>query len=326
MQEAHPAYDAVVVGGGPAGLAAAAWLGRYRRRTLLVDAGEGRNRWAESMHGMPGSDRVTPGELRRRFREEVGAYPDVELRAGRVVAVQGQAGVQGEVVLELDDGERVLARRVVLATGVRDAFPDVDRFFDFYGADVHHCLSCDGYEARDQTVVAIGWQAEVAGFAVGLYDWAREVRIVTDGRSLECDGEVRAALDRHGVEVIEDRAVCLLGERGSLRGIELAGGKTVDCTMAFFSIAHEPVTDLAQALGCDLDADGYVSVDREGRTSVPVVYAAGDLTPGLQLVAVATGEGTVAGVACALSLQGSGPVAGGGATPAPDPDAVLGGE
>jgi thioredoxin reductase len=315
-------YDAVVVGGGPAGLAAAGWLGRYRRRTLLVDAGEGRNRWAESMHGMPGSDTAAPGELRARVRDEVAQYPDVTLLDGRVETVRRLGPSHFEVEV---DGEVVEARRLVLGTGVRDVFPDVEGFFTHYGADVHHCPSCDGYEARDRVVAAIGWERHVAGFAVSLLDWATGVVVVTDGRALECEPEVRDALDRRGVQVHEDRAVRLLGERGELKGIELASGTCIDCSMAFFSLEHGPVTDLAEQLGCELDDDGYVAVDHEGQTSVPGVYAAGDLTPGMQLVAAATGGGTIAGVACAVSLQGEGPLPGRPA-PAPDPDAVLEGE
>jgi thioredoxin reductase len=316
-------HDAIVVGGGPAGLAAAGWLGRYRRRTLLVDAGEGRNRWAEAMHGMPGSDMAAPGELRERVGAEVRAYPEVAVRSGRVAAARRR----GPSHFEVEVGDEVLtARRLILATGVRDVFPDVDGFFTHYGADVHHCPTCDGYEAKDRVVVAIGWERHIAAFAVSLLDWAAGVAIVTDGRSLECEPDVRGALDRRGVAVHEDRATRLLGERGDLKGIELAGGACVDCSMAFFSIEHEPVTELAEQLGCELDDDGHVAVDGACETSVPGVYAAGDLTPGLQLVAVATGAGTIAGVACARSLQGEGSLAGHDATPAPDPDAVLEGE
>lgn len=313
-------HDAVVIGGGPAGLAAAGWLGRYRRRTVLVDAGEGRNRWADAMHGLPGSDLATPEELRDRTRAEVARYDDVTLLNGR--ATGARRASDGTFVVAVDDRE-VRARRVVLATGVRDVFPDVEGFFEHYGCDVHHCPSCDGFEARDTAVAVIGWRRDVAGFAVSLLDWARRVCIVTDGRALECDDEVRDALARHDVGVVEERAHALEGSRGALTGVRLASGRVVPCAMAFFSIAHEPVTDLARALGCDLDADGYVAVDHEGATTVPGVYAAGDLTPGIQLVPVAVGAGTVAGVCCALSLQGE-PGLAAHPTPAPDPTAVLG--
>ncbi|MBW3576582.1 MAG: NAD(P)/FAD-dependent oxidoreductase [Actinobacteria bacterium] len=294
-------YDAVVVGGGPAGLTAAGWLGRYRRRVLVVDSGEYRNRWVEHVHGLFANDPADPEDLRARSRRDLQQYPHVEVSGGRVIDAEQLADGGFAVILE---GDRIRARRVVLASGVRDAFPDVERFFEFYGADVFHCPTCDGFEARGESVAVFGWEPHVAGFAVELLDWADQIRIITDGRPLDI-GEPRvAALARFGIDVIEDRAVELLGERGDLQGVRLGSGARIDCTMGFFTIDHDPVTDLAQRLGCKLDDDGYVGVDDEAETTVRGVYAAGDITGGMQLVGLAIGEGTVAGVACARSLRG----------------------
>lgn len=311
-------FDVVVVGGGPAGLAAAGWLGRHRRKTLLVDSGEYRNRWVDDVHGFLGSDPSTPADLREQTRREVKRYPHVELRSGEVANARRTAGV-----FELEvDGQLVTSRRAILATGVRDEFPAVGRFFEFYGSDVFSCPTCDGFEARGQRVAVFGWGAQVAGFAAELLDWAAEVCIVTDGRTLDADDHVRAALSEHGIEVVEDEAVALVGRRGALEAVRVAGGDTVECTMAFFSIAHQPVTGLAQQLGCELDSEGYVRVDEEQQTTVAGVYAAGDLTPGMQLATVAAGAGTVAGVACATSLRGE-LGARGAPRPGPHPDQMT---
>jgi thioredoxin reductase len=113
---------------------------------------------------------------------------------------------------------------------------------------------------------------------------------------------VRAKLAGHGVALCEEDAVELLGKRGSLEGVRLQTGEVLDCDYLFFSLPENPVNGLARGLGCELDGDGHVVVDRQGRTSVEGVYAAGDLTPGEQLIQVAAGEGTLAGVACAESL------------------------
>jgi hypothetical protein len=122
--------------------------------------------------------------------------------------------------VELDaTGEALLARRVVLTTGVRDVFPQVQGFFEHYGADLFHCPTCDGFDARGRCVAVFGWAQHVAGFAAELLDWAAEVRGITNGERFESDDEQRAALAEHGVEVIEDRVVELLGPRGALRGL-----------------------------------------------------------------------------------------------------------
>jgi len=205
-----------------------------------------------------------------------------------------------EVVTET---ERFVARRLVLATGVRDQFPEVEGFFEHYGVSVFHCPSCDGYEAKGRPVVAIGWSEQVVGFALELLGWASRVTVVTNGRRFEGDGGRRDTLERHGIAVREETALELVGTRGDLRAIRLEGGNVVGCELGFFSIAHHPLTGLAERLGCQRDSDGYLVVDANGATSVPGVFAAGDVTPGLQLVQVAAGSGATAGVGCALSLE-----------------------
>jgi thioredoxin reductase len=250
--------DAIVVGGGPAGLSGATWLARYRRTVLVLDSGEYRNRWADAAHGYLGRDPVHPAELLGRARADLCAYPTAEVRPERAVKATPEGG--GFEVLT--GTGRLLARRLVLATGVRDEFPEIDGFFDHYGASVFHCPSCDGYEAKGRRVAAIGWSEQVVGFALEL-----------------------------------------VGARGALRALRLGGGDRIACQLAFFSIAHHPVTGLGEQLGCERDEDGYLVVDADGATSVPGVFAAGDVTPGLQLVQVAAGSGAVAGIGCAMSLE-----------------------
>lgn len=293
----------VVIGGGAAGLAAATWLGRYRRSTVVVDAGEHRNRWVELAHGYLGDDPVHPQDLLARARAQIRQYDDVEVCQGRVTRLAAET--DNRLVAEVG-GDRLVARRMVLATGVVDAFPRVEGFFEHYGADVFHCPGCDGYAARDRHVVVFGWDAHVVAFAIGLRNWAREVTVVTDGRPLVTDQAHHDALGRAGIPVVRDEAAALVGPRGSLRALRLREAGEIPCTMAFFSIAHRPVAELADQLGCRRTAEGYVDVDGECRTSVAGVYAAGDLTPGLQLVQAAAGQGAAAGVACALSLVDGG--------------------
>jgi thioredoxin reductase len=300
-------------------VSAATWLARYRRRVVLVDGGDRRNRWVDRTHGYLGLDPIDPAVLIERAVECFLGYGTAERVEARVTSV----ATTPDSAFTVDTDERpFVARRLVLATGVEDRFPEVDGFFEHYGRDVFHCPTCDGYEARDRRVVVFGWSEQVAGFALGLLDWAADVTVVTDGSAFEGDAAQRAALDRHGVTVVEDDAVALLGTRGSLEGVRLRGGATVACDLAFFSIAHRPRNELAVLLGCALTSEGCVVVDRHGETTVPGVFAAGDLIPGLQLVQVAAAQGAVAGVACALSLRGE-PAGPGAPPPGPDADAEV---
>ena len=313
-------YDAVVVGGGPAGLSAATWLARYRRSVVVLDSGEYRNRWVDRSHGYLGADPQDPMRMLERAREDLRRYEAVHLRQERATAVHTDHG--GRFVVTTEGGE-LTALRLVLATGVVDQFPAVDGFLDHYGTSVFHCPTCDGYEARDRRVVVLGWSEHVAGFALGLLDWAAELTMVTEDRPFEGAERHRAALARHGVAVLEDDAVAFEGERGDLQAVRLASGARVPADLVFFSIAHHPRTDLAVQLGCALTPEGCLVVDEEGCTTVPGVYAAGDVTPGIQLAAVAAGKGTVAGVSCAASLRGE-PGATTSPDPGPDPDAEVG--
>lgn len=311
--------DVVVVGGGPAGLTAAGWLGRYRRQVLVVDGGDYRNASADWVHGLYANDPADPETLRLRAHQDLEQYDHVDVVRARV----GQARTLGDDLFEVTvAGDTLRTRRVVLATGVRDVFPHVARFAEFYGADVFHCPACDGHQARGRAIAVFGWQAHVSGFAMELLDWADTVHIVTNGRPLEVGDQELRSLGSHGIDVVEARAVELIGERGRLEGVRLDTGQRVPCAMAFFSIDHEPATGLAVQLGCDLDDDGYVRVNRAACTSVAGVYAAGDLTGGIQLVGMAVGEGTAAGVACAQSLYGR-PSLPGVPAPAPPPDEAV---
>jgi thioredoxin reductase len=308
-------HDIVVIGGGPAGVAAATWAARYRRSVALVDRGEPRNRWAAESHGYLGDDPVAPRTLMERAMRDLRRYP-VEVCEG-VTAIDIRTGPDVGFHTTLANGSRLASRRVILATGVQDDFPAIENFFDHYGKSVHHCPACDGYEARGTDVAVIGWSEHIAGFALGLLDWARSVTIVTDGHSFGGDAHHRRALRRHGVSIVEGDVVRFVGQRGDLESLELRGGDTIDCQQAFFSIRHRVHDALAKGLGCDLTDEGCVVVDGECRTSVDGVFAAGDLTPGLQLVQVAAAKGAIAGVAAAQSLRGE---AGAARSPLPAPD------
>ncbi|MDQ1684100.1 MAG: hypothetical protein QOC82_837 [Frankiaceae bacterium] len=311
-------YDAIVVGGGPAGLAAATWLARYRRRTLLVDAGEQRNRWVDHSHGYLSRDPLAPADLLAIAGEQLAAYPYVTRLAGRATAAHID---RARFVVTVDGAEQA-GLRLVLATGVEDAFPDVDGFFDHYGASVFHCPSCDGYEAQGANVVVLGWTAYVAAFAVTLLDWAASVVVVTDGRRFPGDDEQRARLAAYGIRVVEDVAERFVGPRGALRCVVLRGLGELPCEAAFFSVAHQPRNSLAATLGAETSDEGCVLVDANNETRVPGLYACGDVTPGMQLIQVAAAEGAVAGISAAQSLRGQAG-APGSPVPAPDPEEVA---
>ncbi len=264
---------------------------------------------------------MSPAELLDQARSDLAAYATTSRRKARATAARPEEG-QGRFVVTTDDGAEIVARRLVLATGVTDELPPVPGMTDHYGANAFHCPTCDGYEARDRRVVLLGWGAQVAGVALELLDWARELSVVTAGHTFEGEEPHRQALGRHGIALVEEEVTGLVGPRHDLQAVSLSDGRQLPCDLVFFSIAHHPQTDLARGLGCQLTDEGCLQVDDCGRTSVDGVFAAGDVTPGIQLVQVAAAKGAIAGVTCALSLAGE-PRATDAPAPGPDAESEL---
>ena len=311
-------FDAIVVGGGPGGLAAALWLGRYRRKTLVIDAGEQRNSSARLTHGYLTLDGATPHEILGAAAKDLLLYDTVETGSGRVTQAAG-----GDLFrIDTDDGRRFRSQRVLLATGVKDEFPDIDGFDELFGRSIFHCSCCDGYEARGKRVLAIGWEEHVGGFALDLLDWGARVTLLTTGKEFRGDDVCVAALQRHEVPIIDEAVEAFDISDGTMTGARLASGETIEAEMAFFSIAHHPRGELAAQLGCAIDDQGYVTIDEKGRTTVEGVYAVGDVTPGEQLIQIAAAHGALAGIACAMSLRGS-PTPSDAPDPGPDPETEL---
>jgi thioredoxin reductase len=294
-------------------------LGRYRRRTVVVDNAKQRNLPAVASHGYLTRDGCSPGEFIDTARAEADAYETVELVGADITELHAD----GPAFTARLGTRTVRTRRVVLATGVEDVHPDIPGFGELYGRSIFHCSCCDGFESRGMDVVAIGWGEHSAGYALDLLDWGANVVLITNGNSFEGDSTVREVLARHDIEVVEERVEELLADGDGMKAVRVASGRVIDAQRAFFSIEHKPRNGLAQRLGCTLDDMGYIEVGEHGETSVEGVYAAGDVTPGEQLVQAAAAEGAIAGIACAMSLRGE-PSPAPVPDPGPDPEEELG--
>ena len=311
-------FDVAVVGGGPAGLSAALWAGRYRRRVLLIDGGKPRNRWTSATHGYLGFDGMPPAAILEKARADVARYPEILIE--REAEVEAVTVTEPEGFdLELGSRGPIRALRLVLATGVRDEFPEIDDIEQFVGTSVFTCPTCDGYEAREKHVAIVGELAaeDLAAFATGLLDWAESVTMIhSDAGEGRSNRYAEFAGPR--LRFARGQAAALEGRDGRVRAVRLADGSAVDCEVVFCTAGHVQHSDLPVKLGCEISADGCVVVDDQCRTSVEHVFAAGDMTPGPHLVQVAAAKGAIAGVAAAVSLRGQ---RGSPRSPRPAPDA-----
>lgn len=311
MQQHDAPYDAVIIGGGPAGLTCAIFLGRYRRRVLVIDSGRPRNFATEGVHGFLGQHGIKPGELLARGRAEAESS-GVEFRDERVAKIERVGDVFEVDVAQtlLSASERgahptstVRARRVVLAYGVRDTLPDIPEMESYYGKSVHHCPDCDGFESRDQRIGVIAWGKAAAGLALKLLQWTDDVVVFTHGHDREWDDEENSKLLAEQIGVKDETIVALEGEDGRVAAAVLATGERVPVERLFFSIKVERSCNFAEKLGCEVDPERPdIKVDEHRQTTVEGVWAIGDLVEGAQLAITAAADGAIAAIAINKSL------------------------
>lgn len=296
---AADSYDVVIVGGGPAGLTAGIWLARYLHSVLLVDSGDPRNWETRGIHGFLGHEGVRPAALRGLGRDTCRGY-GVELLDAAVARVERLERECFRVALET--GTAVTTRRLLLAIGIRDVWPDAPGLERCYGATAHVCPDCDGYEARGKKTVVIGSGRKAVGMALALTTWTREIVVVTNGAPAEMTAAWMRKLDALEIPVLESRIRRVASAGGALRGLELEDDMMLDCEQIFFALGQGPADDLAAQLGCRRDEIGRVVADAHMHTSVEYVYAAGDIVHEPQIAILAAGTGAVAALAIHHSL------------------------
>ncbi len=296
--------DVAVVGGSAAGLAAALQLGRQRRSVIVVDSGEARNAPAAHMHSYLGHEGHPPSELTDTGREEVRSYGG-EILPGRVTGVSRTGDDLFRV--ELAGGNAIVARRVVAATGLVDDLPDIDGLAAHWGHDVIHCPFCHGYEVRDRRIVQIvtnpmglhtaGLFRQLTGhFTVVLHD------------DVEVDRAEVDLLRSAGVEVVEGRVRRVVtGDHGRVVAVELLDGGCIEAEAVAISPRFKVRAEAFESLGLTTTAHpnglgDLVETDGNGATSVPGLFAAGNVTDPSQQVLAAAANGSRVGAMVCFSL------------------------
>jgi thioredoxin reductase len=288
-----PDFDALVVGGGAAGLSAALVLGRARVRTLVVDAGEPSNRPAHAIGGLLGQDGTSPAQLYAAGREQLAALPSVELRAGLVTDIERAAGDGADPSFRatLGDGATAGTRRVLLAGGMRYAVPETPGLDALWGDAAFACPYCHGWENRDRRIGILG-ATGVAHRVALLRSWSEDLVVLADGALGPDD---RDALRAAGIPFDERRVATVAP--GLVR---FADGEEVTVDALHVVAPMEPRDGLAARLGLATteipNGMGIVGADKFGTTSVPGVFAAGD----------AAGAGNVAAAIAGGSLAATG--------------------
>jgi thioredoxin reductase len=291
MSESSSTYDVLVVGGGGAGLSAALVLSRARRTVAVVDAGQPRNAPAAHMHGFLSRDGMPPRDLLAAGREEIRRYGGT-LLAGRVSTV---SRAEEAFVVVLADGTQLTARRLLVASGLRDQLPAIPGVRARFGRDVLHCPYCHGFEVRDRRVGVLGGSANSLHQLQLVRQWADDVVFFAHRDELTADQ--REQLVARAIGIVDGEVTGLEVHDDRLVGVVVDGIGLVRRDALFVAPRFVPSSDLLVRLGCDTDPNGWLVVDATGRTSVPGVWAAGNAVNPRAQVITAAGEGSAAAIA-----------------------------
>jgi thioredoxin reductase (NADPH) len=287
-------WDAVVVGAGPAGLTAAIYLGRFRRRCLVLDNGDSRARWIPTSHNIPGFTAGIGGQ------ELLNALQAQALKYGAQIhrTHVSKLTVEDDIfVLRTEEGP-LYSRHVLLATGVKDHLPAIEGASEAVMRSLlRFCPICDAFEAIDQRIAVIGDGAAGEREAEFLKTYSSQVTLLYVGvptsPASSVDGIERISIRLTDLRIREDRVTLLGGD----------GGRSFDAV--YFALGCSPQHDLARALHATCDERGALQVNAHQQTTVPRLYAAGDVVRGLNQVVVAAAEGAVAATDIHNKLRGS---------------------
>ena len=301
-------FDALIVGGVSAGLSAALMLARSRRRIAIIDSGEPRNAVTAHMHGVLGRDGWSPLDLLATGRDEVARY-GATFAAGRAATLSQTSGHDDtdpgvRFVATLESGDSLAARHVLVATGLRDDLPNISGLRERWGAGVAHCPYCDGWEARDGRIVVLATGPSSVHQAQLLRQLTPTVTYAVNGSELP--DEARAGLIARGIAVDTRPVVGVDAHGDAAHSLRLADGAVIAADTVFVRPAAIPHDGLLRAFGAatapGMDGADWVTVDAFGRTSVPGLWAAGNVVNPAATVPVAAAAGATAGAAINAEL------------------------
>jgi thioredoxin reductase len=295
--------DVIVVGGSFAGLSAAMYLARARRKVVVLDSGRPRNRFSVHSHGVLALDGRRGSDLLRVARAQLAKYHTATLVRGEVRhVVRRDAPLSFDA--ETENGDHHTSRRLILATGLVDQPPSIPGLEERWGKSVFHCPYCDGYEFGGGPIGVLATVPLSVHFAEIVADWGT-VTLFTN-RAIQVDDAQRASLRRRGIRLEESAVSSLEGTLdGRLERVRLDGGRAIPTRALFVATLYRQAASFAQDLGCEFVENprgSLVKTDESKLTTVPGVYAAGDMARPTHSIPFATSDGATAGTSAHQSL------------------------
>jgi len=292
-------HDAVIVGGAFAGLAAATYLARARRRVCVIDAGQPRNRFAAASHGFLGSDGSEPSAILARARAQLAAYPGITFIESEA---SGARMRDGGFTVSLANGEEIAAHKAILAFGLRDTLEPIPGLAERWGRTVLHCPYCHGFEFSDRPLGVLFRTPMSVHQACLVAEWG-PTTLFLNGADLVPDSA--GMLARHGVSVERGRLTRLVGEGSALSGVAFEDGRVRELAALYVAPQSCLASPIAEQLGVAIDQGPMgpiVRTDGDRMTSVPGLYAAGDIARAPHSVSWAVADGVTAGTSLHRAL------------------------
>lgn len=285
-------FDVIIIGGGPAGLNAAVVLGRCRRKVLVFDHQQQRNRYSHGMHNFLTRDDMPPAEFLKISHKELKKY-GVKILYAEVKDAKKNID---ETFIIKDKNDKVYhSKKLILATGLADRLPDIQGTTQFYGKSIFHCPYCDGWEASNKKIGVFAKTKAGIDLALTLTLWSKQVTLYTDG-SKYIRRKNQDLLERKNISIIYTTIASFEGSRQQLKNIVFANGEKSGCDALFFSNGYDVQCTLVESLGCIIDKNKIVITNKSQQTNIPGLYVAGDASKDMHFVVVAAAEGAKAGV------------------------------
>ena len=284
-------FDVIIIGGGPAGLNAAVVLGRCNRKVLLFDHGKQRNRYSNGMHNYLTRDDISPKEFLQLSRKELKKYGVKTLNT----EVKNAAKRGNHFEVKDVKNKIYKSRKLILATGLSDNIPDIKGINKFYGASVHHCPYCDGWESNNKAIGVYATTKSGIDVALLLTSWSHDITLYTNGENY-LTKKNKEVLVAKNIKIIIEPIEALKGKGKQLSEVVLKSGTTSFCEALFFSNGYSVQCHLVESLGCNTGKNNIAITNNSQQTNVKGLYVAGDISKDVHFVIVAAAEGAKAAV------------------------------
>lgn len=284
-------YEVIIIGGSYAGLSAGMSLGRSLRNTLIIDSGKPCNRQTPHSHNFITHDGKTPKEISELAREQVEAYDTVKFYKGSVVKLRR---INAVFEAEISTGEKFYAKKLILASGLKDIMPDIPGFAECWGISVLHCPYCHGYEVRNEVTGILSDGDMGFDFSKLVYNLTKDLFLLTNGKSV-LSSEQKLKLAENNISLVEDEVEKIEHNNGDISKIIFRTGKEISLKALYAKVPFQQNIDVSGDLGCELTEQGFIKVDFMQKTNIPGVFACGDNVTMMRSVATAVAQGNFTG-------------------------------